>query len=500
METWREVTEFVAFAPADAARLAALLPLAEPQLAAISDRFYAAIQANEGAASVLSGPAQVERLKVTLVQWMRELLAGPHDDAYWARRHRIGHVHVQVGLPNRYVFGAMNVIRDALVQVALAKLAPGPAQETVVALQRITDIELAVMSGAWMEAHEALELAGLQSLIVENLPTTVLCLDGSLEVTAASRAPRHGQTGLRAYLDAELIEAARLGERACEAFETGRALSLTRVVTPARRHFHITVLPLEHPLARVLVHIDEVTDSVQVEARLRDAEYLAQVGSLAANVAHEVRNPLAAIHATLQVIVGSLPADDERRGVLDKVQRHVHRLDRLVTDLLSFARPVELQSELLDLAQVARDAGDASAAQPELTVEPGSTAVQGDPFHVQQILVNLLQNARHASGPDGSVQLIVRSDATLVVQDGGPGIHDDVVGRLFEPFVTTKARGTGLGLAISRKLARAMGGQLDLLATRGPAGGAVFRLSLAPASSPPGADRASPADSAAHSG
>ncbi len=478
MTSWREVASYIGFGPQDSARLAELLPWAEPSFASMADRFYAAIQANEKTAAVLTGPDQVERLKGTLIQWLRELLTGPHDEEYWARRRMIGRVHVRVGLPNQYVFGAMNIIRRDLTRIANMHQDQDQAQETCLALQRVTDIELAVMSGTWMELHEAQALAGLQAVIVENLPTTVLCLDVELRVTSASRRPLAASEDLTAYLDPALIKAAALHDQLAQAIEHGRQVSLPRVVTPQQRHYHVTILPLEHPLARVLVHVDEVTDSVRVEARLRRAEYLAQIGSLAANVAHEIRNPLAAINATLQVIVGSLPPNDDRRGVLDAVQGHVHRLDRLVTDLLSFARPVETRSQRIDLVAVARVAAAHSAAAPKLSLPDAKCEAMGDAFYLQQILVNLLQNARAAAGSGGEVVLQVTADATIRVVDTGPGIDPSLEGRLFEPFVTTKSRGTGLGLAISRKLAQAMGGELVLTAERGEQGGAEFELTL----------------------
>ena len=95
---------------------------------------------------------------------------------------------------------------------------------------------------------------------------------------------------------------------------------------------------------------------VQAEARLRQAENLARIGGLAAHMAHEISNPLAAISATLQVIVGSLPQDDRRKAILGKVQEQVHRLDRLVTDLLGFARPAQVKLNPVAMKDLARDA------------------------------------------------------------------------------------------------------------------------------------------------
>lgn len=479
MDTWREVVDYVGFGPADSETLRALLPVAQEHLAGISERFYEAILANDRAAAVFTGPDQVERLKKTLAQWMLELLSGPHDSDYWERRRRIGHVHVRVGLPSRYVFGAMNVIRAELLLLAKEHLPLDQAWATCLAIQRITDVELAVMSGTYHEAHEAKVLAGLQAVIVENLPITVLCLDRNLQVTSASQPPSGDARALTSYVSAALIAEAELIDQLERALVTGHQVSLPRVETPDKRLYRVTILALDHPLARLMVHVDEVTDAVQGETRLKEAEHLAQIGSLAANVAHEIRNPLAAISATLQVIVGSMPQDDRRRGVLDKVQQHVLRLDRLVTDLLSYARPVEVRPRNLDLAACAQESLTNSAVAAELTLHDTGGQTLGDAFYVQQILVNLLQNARDAAGDGGSVHLDVGPGPILVVRDSGPGIGPELLDTLFDPFVTTKTRGTGLGLAISRKLARAMGGGLRLRAPRGELGGAEFELRLA---------------------
>jgi signal transduction histidine kinase len=243
-------------------------------------------------------------------------------------------------------------------------------------------------------------------------------------------------------------------------------------------------------------------DAVQAESRALQSEALARIGSLAANVAHEIRNPLTAISATLQVIGASLDASDRRKPILTKVQEQVLRLDRLVSDLLGYARPVEPQSRRVGLGSVVREAL-AQAGVPARLLEAESVEVVADPQLVQQIIVNLLQNARDAAGGEGQIEVRVGPGPAIEIADDGPGVSVEVTAKLFEPFVTTKMRGTGLGLAISRKLAESMGGALawdprrgqGCAPGRGP--GALFRLTLPP--SPPRGG-ASPGDTAAHSG
>ena len=506
---WQEMLAYVGFDAADAARLKALRPHVEPRLGRVVDRFYDTVLRFPGARAVLANEQQVERLRMSLHQFIVELLEGPHDHAYWIKRRRIGAVHVRVGLPERYVFTAMNLMRQDLCAIAVDHLPEAERMPACLSLHRITDLELAVMSGAYHEAHEERQLRSLQDLIVRNLPVTVLCLDAEGRVTSATRPSSRllGATAevgrhYESFLPESLIEAADLHTQVGRALATGREITVPRVILGQResaRHFRITLVPLEHELARLLIHIEELTDVVHAEQRVQQAESLARVGGLAAHMAHEIRNPLAAISATLQVITASMPEDDRRKLILGKVQEQVHRLDRLVSDLLGYARPVNLRLEPLCLPTLAREAISAAGVPAALHVEAEERA-EADAQSLQQALVNLLQNARDAlvgAGleVEGRLRLRVCEGARLQVEDDGPGVPEVVMSKLFEPFVTTKTRGTGLGLAISHKLLTGMGGELRL---EGPGPGAVFSLQLRRAQ--PKAAQTSPAGSEGRSG
>lgn len=494
---WDEMKDYVGFCEQrDAALLRAVRAPVAAEMGALTDHFYATVLRFPGARAVLANDAQVQRLKTSMARFIEEMLAGPWDEAYHQRRRRIGQVHVRVGLPDRYVFTAMNLMRRDICDIVRRhhRADPDRAWDTCHAITRVTDLELAVINAAYLEAHEQAQLRSLQDLIVQNLPMTVLCLDATGLVTSATRPSSRLFGGLaevgrhyETFLPADLIEAADLPSAVGRALATGREISIPRVSLgqgTTRRHFRVTLVPLEHELARLLIHIEELTDVVHAEARVQQAEALARIGSLAAHMAHEIRNPLAAISATLQVIVGTLPADDRRKPILGKVQEQVHRLDRLVTDLLGYARPARPTLREASVATLAREAVAQSGVPARVVLDdPGAALV--DPEQVGQILMNLLQNARDAAGPGGTVVVRAGPGAQLDILDDGPGIPAEVADRLFEPFVTSKTRGTGLGLAISRKLAQAMDGCLDLLPAsetwaegRGP--GAHFRLGLTP--------------------
>ncbi len=134
---------YVGMADEDLARLAELHPVLAPWFARTADRFYVAINAEPKAARILSGPDQVERLRATLVDWMSTGLLGPHDERFYEKRSRIGRRHVQIGLPQEYMFTAMNVVRLSYQEAILAAF-PAPAPY-LSAMHKLLDIELAIM-------------------------------------------------------------------------------------------------------------------------------------------------------------------------------------------------------------------------------------------------------------------------------------------------------------------------------------------------------------------
>ena len=145
---------YVGFTEASSTALRALHPAAQPKFAAIVDDFYDAIEAHpEARAAITGGAAQIERLKQTLRLWIDKLLLGPHDEAYYQLRARIGRVHVRIALPQAFMFTAMNRIRVHLLDVAREALRADPPglQRTATALNQILDLELAIMLETYRE-------------------------------------------------------------------------------------------------------------------------------------------------------------------------------------------------------------------------------------------------------------------------------------------------------------------------------------------------------------
>ena len=209
-------------------------------------------------------------------------------------------------------------------------------------------------------------------------------------------------------------------------------------------------------------------DADAANARMARSERLASLGRMAAGVAHEIRNPIAA--ARLQG-ENALAGDDGRRqGAIADMLLQLSRLDGLVNELLAMTQrvqpvPIEIGLDPFLQSVAQRHSAAADARGLTLDVRAAATAVSLDPLVVTRILDNLLTNAIRHAAPRGSVSLTgacAEGLLTLTVSDDGPGVPADMEARLFEPFVTGRADGTGLGLAIARELADAHGGRLLL--------------------------------------
>ena len=228
----------------------------------------------------------------------------------------------------------------------------------------------------------------------------------------------------------------------------------------------------------------DITERKRSELALREQAALAQVGKMAAVVAHEVRNPLAGIRGALQVIGRRLDPHGPERGIIDDVISRVDGLNDIVQDLLLFARPrppemapVPVMALLESTAVLVRQ--DPAFAELAIRIEAAAATIVADADQLRQMLLNLLINSAQAMKGRGEVRVIARQqEATceICVHDEGPGISLEARDHLFEPFFTTKHRGTGLGLAIARRIVEAHGGTLALESPPGGGTVAVVRI------------------------
>jgi signal transduction histidine kinase len=225
--------------------------------------------------------------------------------------------------------------------------------------------------------------------------------------------------------------------------------------------------------------------AVAVERSLAHAEKLAAIGETAARIAHDIRNPVTAARSLAQQLARE-PAVPFREE-LDVILEALDRVERQVADLLHFARREEPRLEPVNLSALVettvtqlRPRLESAGVVVTLDLQPG-IAARGDRERLRQVLVNLVENAAEALGGAPRRELSVRVEAanghaTLRVSDTGPGVPEDAMTRLFEPFFSLKANGTGLGLAIAKRTLEAHGGRIT--AAIRPDGGMTFDVDL----------------------
>lgn len=232
----------------------------------------------------------------------------------------------------------------------------------------------------------------------------------------------------------------------------------------------------------VLMH--DVTHTHRMQREAERNERLAAMGEMVAGLAHQLRTPLsAALLYTATLGKGQLP-ESERGRIADRAVERLRHLERLIRDMLLFARGDCLGREPVPVCALTEELAhtlEPIARQREIVFthacECGTTRLMADRKALAGALTNLLENALQFTPAGGTVSLLATCDAeqvSFVVEDTGPGISPDQQQRLFEPFFTTRAEGTGLGLAIARGVARAHGGEIDLASRLGE--GSRFRL------------------------
>jgi signal transduction histidine kinase len=219
----------------------------------------------------------------------------------------------------------------------------------------------------------------------------------------------------------------------------------------------------------------------RVQGELVERERLAALGEAAAVMAHEVRNPIAAL-LNAAALLQRAPAGD-LRGLLAVVSEEATRLERLVTDLLELGRPLMPRLAPVDLAAAARASvrvleARAACASVTIAVDARVPALAlADPDLLQLALLNVVRNAAQASPGGAAVDIAIRSsgdEVSITVDDSGAGFTDEVRRRAFEPFFTTRATGTGIGLAVVRRVVEACAGRVEVGAS--PAGGGRVEL------------------------
>ncbi len=342
-------------------------------------------------------------------------------------------------------------------------------------------------------AEREVDLAAITALheaIVQSVASGLVTVDGAGRITFLNRAGEQ-ITGLRlAEVRGELAERWLSGLRP----QSGRDEADFVSASGERLRLGYTYFPLVARGGRGIgsaIIFQDLSQLRTMEKQVRRSERLADLGRVAAGLAHELRNPLASMVGSVELLKGSpgLSAADAR--LMDIVLREAGRLEQLVAAFLAFSRPapprresVEIDRALADTLEVFANDPAASRVRLERSLEPA--VAWCDPDQIRQVFWNLLANAAHATGagdPPGTVRIACGAEdgaARFSVEDDGPGIGAGELTQIFTPFFTTKERGTGLGLATVQRIVDAHGGTVSVQSTPGEGARFTVRLPQAP--------------------
>jgi signal transduction histidine kinase len=238
-------------------------------------------------------------------------------------------------------------------------------------------------------------------------------------------------------------------------------------------HLGVAALAIAALVGLTLYLMRTLSRYLELKKEEEAARNLAALGRLSATLAHEIRNPLGAIKGLTQVVQEELDDRHQARPLTDTVVREAERLEKLVSDLLIFARPRQPKISELDLSALLSETAEILGERfrqanvcLQLETDGAPMRIQSDPDGLRQIVLNLLLNALEATPSGGNVRMSFgRSSASQLsiwIEDSGTGLGDSDLENLFEPFVTTKLKGSGLGLAVSKQIVETLGGELKL--------------------------------------
>ena len=328
------------------------------------------------------------------------------------------------------------------------------------------------------------DLEAFRDLVFDCVGTGLVVLDHAHRVTAFNRAAADitGRSDA-AILGAQWPDIARQAvdmEEVVAALDASETTSVHRETIVHRPDGHAVPVFMTFSTLRsaagdplgLVVACEDLSAIRRMEARMRHADRLATLGRMSANIAHEIRNPLASITGAIEALTaGGGLADDEREKLTDIVLRESNRLNRIVSEFLAYARPAPLAPQRIDLAVVLDELVVLLEHRPMpasikiVRAFEGPLWAEVDPGAVRQALWNLCLNAIDAMPYGGELVLGATALAhglRVSISDTGTGISPGDLGHIFEPFYSTKPEGSGLGLALVHRVARDHGGDVDV--------------------------------------
>jgi PAS domain S-box-containing protein len=521
---YRVMQRYVGWKAEDARGVADLRGFVLPHAPGLIEDFYAEIGRHAEASQVITGGAeQVARLSRTLHQWLEELLTGPYDEAYMARRWKVGHRHVEIGLAQRYATLALARLRAGIVECVRRGWngSDGDLVAALASLHKLLDLENALIHDAYdtefVNREKLLERQRSERKfrrLVESANCLIVILTEDLSVEyfnpCAERTTGYRKADLQHDAGRVLsllgCDVEQTKERMRRILSAGDALTCEEHVpvhSGELRWINWTFSRLEEfdekfaGSSAILAVGHDVTEARVAAERLIQASRLATIGEMYSGLAHESRNALQRLRACTDLLADQVSDRPSARTLVERSYRAQEDLQQLLDEVRSYSAPMVLDRsecrasslwrESWSLLQVQRRSRRADLSE---SSGDGAALVLVDRFHMVQAFRNILENALAACKDPVVISIACREiksvDHPLVevtIEDNGPGFNAAAIHRVFEPFYTTKSTGTGLGLAIVKRVVDAHGGEATASVATG--GGARIRLTL------PGSDRGS---------
>jgi PAS domain S-box-containing protein len=275
-----------------------------------------------------------------------------------------------------------------------------------------------------------------------------------------------------------------------ETLETGRVFTNVEREYPGGLVFRLNTSIIrdgEGNLSEVIVSIQDITESKQLEHAVMCNEKLAAVGSMAAGIAHEIRNPLTAVRGFIQLLHAQ-PVQSKKKEYIDIIIEEIDRANTVLKDFLSFAKPAFPKRQLvgvLELLEEIRLLTESEALLREINLDFSYAMELPDMYidkdQLKQVLLNIIKNAFDAVEAHGRVGVtavwkLALGKVSIIVEDNGMGMDQKTVSRIFDPFFTTKDTGTGLGMAVSYQIIKNHDGEINVEST--PGNGTTFNVIL----------------------
>lgn len=494
---YRDLQQYVGWSADDADRVRESAPHITRRVGELIDDFYAEIERHPDAARVITGgPAQIERLKGSLREWLRDTLDCRNDPAYIQRRWRIGLRHAEINLNPAFVAAAMSRLRNGMMAIIgdAKNLTQTKRGAIVQSISKLIDLELAIIQDAYQAEHLERERVAeheRSEVKFRRLVETAACVVAILrsdstiayfspfgeELTGYAAEEIAGQNFTALFVpdwarDAFANELdATLAGRISKSFETPilcRDENLRWLVWNAQRLDEFDGSPA------VLAVGQDFTERRDAQEQMLRSERLAGIGQMITGLAHESRNALQRIQSCSEMLELEVASNDEAMQLVRRLQEAQDNLRRLFDEVRGYAAPIQLERtscrlesvwhEAWNLLESSRRGRQAGLVERRDGID---TTVSVDRFRLVQLFRNLFENALAACRDPVSIQLACRDvnfqqrpAIEVRVQDNGPGLSAKARQCVFEPFFTTKTKGTGLGMAIARRIVEAHGGQI----------------------------------------